>query len=127
LSQSTKSVPAFQVLTIGSFGEANLETSIRSFMRHVTGIPNESLQDPEKEKKRKRVNGHNTSDKLSELSVADATVERVVSPVKRVRGDSVVGDQEKRLPKSIESLYESIMRAQEELEVGRSWSVDEDM
>jgi hypothetical protein len=128
LSQRSHSVPAIQVLTIGAFEGASFESSLRSFMRHVTGARNEIMKETELEKKRKR----------REVSLASSHQPRAAkfmadgirSPPKRSRIEefgSVVGRDDKgdgKLPKSIESLYKSIMSAQEELEAGRSWSED---
>jgi hypothetical protein len=124
LSQSTTSVPAFQVLTIGGLGEANLDGSIRSFFRHVSGVPNESMQDAEKERKRKR----NAVGITSASSVLERSLVDDEYPPKKLRNKD--GHPEaneatnKNLPKSIESLYESILNAQKELEAGRSLNED---
>jgi len=119
LSQSTTSVTAFQVLTIGPLGETNLEISIRSFLRHVSGMPNEMVQETEKEKKRKRGNlGESSNHQI--LENAHVTHEL---PSKKLRNNDGYGEQgSKRLSTSIESLYESILSAQKELEAGRTWT-----
>ena len=123
LSQIITSVPAFQVLTIGDLGDANLETSIRSLLRHLSAIPNENMQDAEKEKKRKRETV-GVSDSMSQSSVPDGIITEYKSPPKRIRNGD--GSHERaNLPKSIEALYESILSAQEELEAGRTWREEE--
>jgi hypothetical protein len=114
LSQSTTSVPAFQVLAIGSLGEANMDGSIRSFFRHVSGVPNENMQDAEKV-------GITLASRSSTLESGLVDHE---SPPKKIRNkDGYLEANDatnKNLPKSIESLYESISSAQKELEAGRS-------
>jgi hypothetical protein len=117
----TTSVPAFQVLTIGSLGDTNLEASVRSFVRHITGTPNEVVQDKDKEeKKRKRRMPGRTS-----IGVSSKSTARDESPSKKLRNiedvDNPVDGTRKVLSKSIKSLYESILSAQKELEAGKSW------
>lgn len=120
LSQMTTSVPAFQVLTIGEFGDANLEASLRSFCRHASAIPNENMQDAEKEKKRKR----EFMRVLSQSATPDGIISEPKSPPKKVKnGDDSNGDA--KLPKSIAALYQSILNAQAELEAGRNWREEE--
>jgi hypothetical protein len=121
----TTSVPAFQVLTIGSLGDTNLEASVRSFVRHITGTSNEVVQDKDKEeKKRKRGTPVRTSFGVSRNSTA-----RDESPSKKLRNiegdiDNTIDGPRKVLPKSIKSLYESILSAQKELEAGKSWDAE---
>jgi hypothetical protein len=120
-------VPAFQVLTIGGLGEVNMDGSIRSFFRHVSGVPNENIQDAEKERKRKR----NTVGAASAYrsSTLEGGLANDDSPPKKPRnkdGHPKANDAtNKNLPKSIESLYKSIMSAQKELEAGRSLNEDD--
>jgi hypothetical protein len=123
LSQSTTSVPAIQVLTIDDFGNANLATSIRSFFRHITGAPNESNQDAENAKKRKR----DTIGAASRAQISSTEKQPVSNSIpqnKKLRNDEEGGFSEgkrRSLPKSIESLYESIFNAEKEMEAGRVW------
>lgn len=127
LSRLSNAVPAFQVLTVTAPEEANLETSVRSFMRHVTGTRNEAPKQMEIEKKRKRRDGSIAPSELSQMS--NIMVDGISSPPKKYKNNEETmetganGSSEK-LPKSIESLYKSIMSAQEELEAGRNWSQD---
>ena len=120
----TTAVPAFQVLTIGSLGDTNLDASIRSFARHITGIPNENVQDKDKEeKKRKREIARKTSTASMVPSPIGITGDE--SPSKKLRnGEDEIDETRKVLPKSIASLYESIQSAQRELEASRSWEAD---
>jgi hypothetical protein len=125
LSQRTISVPAFQVLTIGALGEANLETSTRSFMRHISAAPNENRVDPELEKKRKRESAKVSTNGASHLSLPQG---EDYAPSKKLR--NIDGHQEDAvmsnvLPKAIESLYASILSAEKELEEGRRLDGDE--
>jgi hypothetical protein len=128
LSQRTTSVPAFQVLTIGALGEANLETSMRSFMRHISAAPNENRVDPELEKKRKRESAKVSANGAPHLSLPQGGIGEDYSPSKKLR--NMDGHQEEAvmsnvLPKAIESLYASILSAEKELEEGRRWDGDE--
>jgi len=116
------------VLTIGALGEANLETSMRSFLRHISAAPNESRVDPELEKKRKRESAKVLTNGAPDSSVSRGDVGEGYSPSKKLR--NVHGHQENAmisnvLPKAIESLYASILRAEKELEEGRRWNGDE--
>jgi hypothetical protein len=123
LSQMTSSVSAFQVLTIGDLGEANLYTSLRSFLRYVTSTPNDTLQDGDKEKKRKRASGVST-DNVSQSSIPPRSSFDNGSPPKRSKNEEDGVDEVRNqiLPKSIESLYASILSAEKEIEAGRSWN-----
>jgi hypothetical protein len=126
LSQVTLPVPAFQVLTIGALGEANLDASIRSFLGHVSGSLNEVTQDVEK--KRKRIIMQRLPDNTAQTVVrVDSTVDNE-SPSKKFRSEAgyleEIEVRKTNLPKSIESLYKSILRAQEELEAGKVWQAD---
>jgi hypothetical protein len=124
LSQSTTSVPAIQVLTIDDFGNANLATSIRSFFRHITGAPNESDQDAKKQKR-------DTIGAASRALISSAEKHPVSNSIpqnKKLRNDEEGGFSEgkrKSLPKSIESLYQSIFNAEKEMEAGRALEVEE--
>ena len=127
LSQKTTAVSAFQVLTIGSLADANLEVSVRSFMRHINARSNSNMQDFDNEKKRKRLaTSHNT---ITQSPAGQQDLAGSISPPKRVKndedGDGYKGQTDRRLPRSIESLYKSIMSAQEEIEVGRAWEANE--
>ena len=120
-------MPAFQVLTIGTLEEANLESSLRSFARHFTGVRNDVVREMESEKKRKRRDGSMAPTETSQLP--SVMTDGVLSPPKRHRNEDITpvstnGDVNGKLPKSIESLYKSIMSAQEELEAGRNWSAN---
>jgi hypothetical protein len=112
------------VLKIGDLGEANLEASIRSFFRTVTGVQNANMQDPDAEKKRKRP----TVISNSRLSVLENAVADQSPPKKLRNKDGYTQEPNEvtkdSLPKSIESLYESILSAQKELEAGRNWNAD---
>jgi hypothetical protein len=126
LSQNTTSIPAFQVLTIGGLGEANLDASVRSFFRHISGVQNENMQNADKEKKRK----WGTSYLNSRSPRRDSGFVNDESPHKKLRNKDGYGEEatevtNKALPKSIKSLYESILSAQKELEAGRGWEADE--
>lgn len=122
------SVPAFQVLTIGALGEANLDASIRSFMRHVSGFRNEVMEEVEKEKKRKHVIMQDLLDYNPQVAIRVDGVVDDESPSKKVRSEEGYLEQtdvgKANLPKSIESLYKTILRAQEELEAGKTWKAD---
>jgi len=114
------------VLTIGGLGEANLDASVRSFFRHISGVQNENMQGEDKEKKRK----WGTSFLNSRLPIPDSGFVNDEIPHKKLRnkdgyGEEATGVTNKALPKSIKSLYESILSAQKELEAGRSWEADE--
>ena len=113
------------MLTVGDIGQANLDASIRSFFRHVSGVQNENMHDAEKEKKRKR--GTVTSNSRSSLPENGLAYHE--SPHKMFRNsdgsrEEVNDVANKSLPKSIESLYESILSAQKELEAGRNWNAE---
>ena len=128
LSQMTTSVSAFQVLTIGSIGDANLEVSVRSFMRHVNAGQITNMQDPDKERKRKRGSALNSYNHITRSPVVPRSLPDNISTSKRVRNEETevqTGQINRKLPRSIESLYESIMSAQKEMEVGRAWEADE--
>jgi hypothetical protein len=129
LSQMTTSVSAFQVLTIGSIGDANLEVSVRSFMRHVNADLIANMLDPDKERKRKRGSGLNSHNHITRSPVVPRSLPDNISTPKRVRSEEdaevQTGQINRKLPRSIESLYESIMSAQKEMEVGRAWEADE--
>ena len=122
-------MPAFQVLTIGGLGEVNMDGSIRSFFRHVSGVPNENIQDAEKERKRKRNTVGTTL--ASPSSTLESGLANDDSPPKKPRnkdGHPEANDTtNKNLPKSIESLYKSILSAQKELEAGRSLNEEGNM
>jgi hypothetical protein len=114
------------VLTIGGLTEANLDASVRSFFRHVSGVQNENMQDADKEKKRKL----GTSYLNSRLPMYDSGFVDEEFPHKKLRNKDGYEEEateitNKALSKSIKSLYESILSAQEELEAGRSWEADE--
>jgi hypothetical protein len=118
----TTSVPAFQVLTIAALGEANLDASVKSFMRHVSGAVNGNMD--ESEKKRKRDPRKSSVEGKSQLHVPASTNGTHSLPAKRVRNQDVDADEttdysSQKLPKSIESLYASIMSAEKELEAGK--------
>lgn len=125
LSQLTTSVSAFQVLTIGMLGDVNLETSVRSFMRHVNAGLNTNQYDPDNDRKRKRGSDFNSISGVTQSPAIQRNLAGIVSPPKRTRSvEEAVAQTAKvdgKLPRSIESLYESIMSAQKELEVGRAW------
>jgi hypothetical protein len=84
------------------------------------------MQDAEKERKRKRNAVGITS--ASRSSVLEKSLVDDEYPPKKLRNKD--GHPEaneatnKNLPKSIESLYESILNAQKELEAGRSLNED---
>lgn len=123
----TIAVPAFQVLTIGALGEANLDASVRSFIRHVSGAVNGSMDDSEKEKKRKRDARKSSVEALSLFHTPNSTNETHSVPTKRVRNQEDHSEERRdsgsqKLPKSIESLYASIMSAEKELNPGKDWS-----
>jgi len=118
------------VFTIGDLAEANLEASIRPFARYITAAPNPNILDADKEeKKRKRGAARRSSIGSSHMSVTDSGIGGSESPSKRVRNLSesigeTTGTGTKPLPKSLASLYESIMNAEKELEEGRRWDED---
>jgi hypothetical protein len=120
----TTSVPAFQVLTIAALGEANLDGSVKSFMRHVSGAVNGSMD--ESEKKRKRDPRKSPVEGKSQIHLPASTNGIHSLPAKRVRNQDVADEKtdhnSQKLPKSIESLYASIMSAEKELEAGKDWS-----
>jgi hypothetical protein len=125
----TTSVPAFQVLTIGALGEANLDASVRSFVRHVSGAVNGNMDDSEKEKKRKREVSKSSVEALSLSRAPRGTNGTHSLPAKRLRNHEDHSEERtdsgsQKLPKSIESLYASIMSAEKELESGRDWGRD---
>ena len=99
-----------------------MDGSIRSFFRHVSGVPNENMQDAEKERKRKRNTIGTTL--ASRSSTLESGLVDHDSPPKKLRNKDGYPEANdvtsKNLPKSIESLYESILSAQRELEAGRS-------
>jgi hypothetical protein len=120
-------VPAFQVLTIGALGEANLDASVRSFIRHVSGAVNGSMDDSEKEKKRKREVSKSSVEPPSLSHAPHGTNGTHSLPAKRIRNQEDHSEERpdsgsQKLPRSIESLYASIMSAEKELEAGRDWS-----
>ena len=104
-----------------------MDESVRSFFRHVSGVPSESMQD-EKDRKRKRDMAGLPPPGSGLPVLENSGHENQESPQKKVRNKEA--HQEKgdainnSLPKSIESLYESILSAQKELEAGRSLNAD---
>ena len=99
-----------------------MDGSIRSFFRHVSGVPNENMQGAE-ERKRKRNTVPPTS--TSRSSMLESRFVNDESPPKKLRNKDEANDAtNKNLPKSIESLYKSIFSAQKELEAGRSLNED---
>jgi len=112
------------VLKIGDLSESNVEASVRTFFRTVTGVQNANMQDPDPEKKRKRL----TVTSNSRLSVLENVVADQSPPKKLRNKDGYTQEPNEvtngSLPKSIESLYESILSAQKELEAGKNWSAD---
>jgi len=120
LSQMTPSIPAFQVLMIGDPAEVDLEISLHSFLRHVTGTLNERVGDKE-EKKRKRV----TMDGSLNGEMRPSLENGSQSPNKALKledGDKdLVTGTSQGLSKSIERLYQSIFSAQEEIGISYSY------
>jgi hypothetical protein len=100
---------------------------MRSFFRHITGAPNESNQDAENAKKRKR----DTIGAASRALVSSWEKHPFSGSIpqnKKLRNDKEGGfsaSKRKSLPKSIESLYESIFMAEKEMEAGRALEVEE--
>jgi hypothetical protein len=118
----SSSITAFQVLIIGTLEDVNLESTLRSLVRHVTGSRNEVAKDIALEKKRKRAEIAMSPPHVRHESVPNGAMKELTSPPKKVRnGESPSPVAERKLSKSIESLYKSIMSAQEELEAGRTW------
>jgi hypothetical protein len=107
------------------FGDANLETSVRSFMRHVSAGLNTNQHDPDNDRKRKRGSDSNAISHVIQSPAVLRSLAGSISPPKRVRNldDDIAPplEAEGKLPRLIESLYESIMSAQTELELGRAW------
>src|SRR5579859_4067327 len=87
LSQMTNSVSAFQVLTIGSIGDANLEASVRSFMRHVNAGVNLHMHDPDHDRKRKRASSLISRSSIPQSPIVQRSPTGNLSPPKRVKGD----------------------------------------
>ena len=128
LSRRTPSVPAFQVLTIGALGEAQLEASMRSFLRHISAASNENRADLELEKKRKQELVRVSTNGAPHFSGPHNAVGEEYSRNKTLRnvdGHPEGTPRSSVLPKSIESLYASILSAEKELEEGRRWNGDE--
>ena len=79
------------------------------------------------EKKRKRGNMRNSSSGGSN-SVSDIRTAGDESPSKKLRNSELdletIDGTRKVLPKSIASLYESILSAQKELEAGKGWEAE---
>jgi hypothetical protein len=99
---------------------------MRSFLRHISAASNENRLDPEVEKKRKRESARLSSNVVSNSSALPSVEDR--APNKKLRNMDEYRDDahtSNALPKSIESLYASIMSAEKELEAGRmSWEGD---
>lgn len=129
LSRKTNSVAAFQVLTICSIGDANLEVSLRSFMRHINAGLNAHTYDPDKDRKRKRGSNSISHNPTSRSPIIQRSTTGDISPPKRVKGDEEANahtsQTNQKLPRSVESLYKSIMSAQKEMEAGRAWETNE--
>ena len=121
LSQLTSSIPAFQVLMIGELAEVDLEISLHSFLRHVTGIPNESLRDKE-EKKRKRLTMDGSLNGDIETSFGNGVQSPNKAPKLENGNTSLASGGSQNLSKSVVSLYQSILSAEEELEAGKRWN-----
>ena len=128
LSSTIKSVPAFQALTIGAFSEANLDVSLQSLLRHVKWTPPEYWQDSEKAKKRKNDVSLVTSNGIQRpITSVAPRLEYDLEAKKLKHHNQISGETDtssKHLSRSIEALYESISRAQTELETGRLWNSD---
>ena len=106
------------------FGDANLEASVRSFMRHISAGLNTNQHDPDTDRKRKRGSDSNAISHVIQSPAVQRSLAGSISPPKRVRNlDDIAPplQADGKLPRLIESLYESIMRAQTELELGRAW------
>ena len=101
---------------------------MRSFLRHISAALNQTRIDAEMEKKRKRESVRVSTNGTSQSSVSQSGVVEDRSPIKKLRNMDGYREETKAsnvLPKAIESLYASIMRAEKELEEGRRWNGDD--
>lgn len=94
-------------------------------MRHVSAGLNTNDYDPDNDRKRKRGSVSNSLSRVTQSPAIQRNLAGTISPPKRVKNIEEPVAQtpqvDGKLPRSIESLYESIMSAQKELEVGRAW------
>lgn len=94
-------------------------------MRHVNAGLNTNQYDPDNDRKRKRDSDSTAPSHDTQSPAVQRNLAGTISPPKRVRNlDEDVApppQADGKLPRLIESLYESIMSAQTELELGRAW------
>lgn len=119
LAPRTSSVSAFQVLTINGLNYANLDASLRSFLRHITAAPNQNWQDGDKKRKYAT---YVFPEDVVHPSIPESRHINNNSSLKKLKDDEEEAIIKSNvLRRSIESLYASISNAEKELEAGRNW------